>query len=492
MAAQLKKQYQCLVLFCLYFCLCVESLRPGFPYRKHHHAREADNTGYNYKTAYFEQKIDHFGFANDDTYKQRYLVADQYWDKNGGPIFFYTGNEGDIAWFCNNTGFMWELAPKLNALLVFAEHRYYGTSLPYGPDAVKDPKKLQYLTSEQALADFAVLIQELKANVPGAQTSKVIAFGGSYGGMLAAWLRIKYPNVVYGSLAASAPIWSFIGQIPCDAQLQVVTNSFKRESLTCVKNIRKSWGIINTMGATDSGRARLSTTFDLCALLNSTADTEALKSWLVEIMFNLAMVDYPYPASFLEPLPGWPIKAVCAPLSTEVVDEVALIEALSKAVKVYYNYTGQAKCLNVNENAVGSLGDELWGYQACTEMVMPSCSNGVTDMFEPAPYNFSQISDQCYKQFKVRPRKSWVITQYLGKSLSAASNIIFSNGLLDPWSSGGVLKSISPSLTAFVIPNGAHHVDLRSSNPGDTPDITKTRLAEEYIIHKKWIEGDNL
>ena len=48
-------------------------------------------------------KIDHFSFISDDTFKMRYLVSQQFWDKNGGPIFFYTGNEGDITWFCENT-----------------------------------------------------------------------------------------------------------------------------------------------------------------------------------------------------------------------------------------------------------------------------------------------------------------------------------------------------------------------------------------------------
>lgn len=57
---------------------------------------------------------------------------------------------------------------------------------------------MNYLTSEQALADYAVLIRHIKSSIPGSSLSKVIAFGGSYGGMLAAWFRMKYPNVVQG------------------------------------------------------------------------------------------------------------------------------------------------------------------------------------------------------------------------------------------------------------------------------------------------------
>lgn len=48
-------------------------------------------------------QIDHFGFLEDGTFKQRYLLSDKYWQQPGGPILFYTGNEGDITWFCNNT-----------------------------------------------------------------------------------------------------------------------------------------------------------------------------------------------------------------------------------------------------------------------------------------------------------------------------------------------------------------------------------------------------
>jgi hypothetical protein len=51
---------------------------------------------YAWETAWFTQRLDHYNFANAQTFQQRYLINDTYWQRPSatqpaGPIFFYTG-----------------------------------------------------------------------------------------------------------------------------------------------------------------------------------------------------------------------------------------------------------------------------------------------------------------------------------------------------------------------------------------------------------------
>lgn len=382
---------------------------------------------------------------------------------------------------------MWDVAEELKAMLVFAEHRYYGESLPFGPMSFKDSKHLNFLTSEQALADFAELIKYLRQSIPGIKNQPIIALGGSYGGMLAAWFRMKYPHMVVGALAASAPIWHFENMVPCGVFLNIVTKDFKKSGSNCSESIHMSWNAINRLRNTSTGLNWLSATFHLCSPLKDSNDVEHLKDWLSETWINLAMANYPYESNFLQPLPAWPVKEVCKNLKNSNINDKQLLKNLYQALNVYYNYSGQAKCMNLSETTTSSLGSQGWSYQACTEMVMPFCSNGVDDMFEPHTWNLKAFSDACFKQWHVRPRPSWIPTLYGGKNISSHTNIIFSNGELDPWIGGGVTKDITNTLVAVVIPEGAHHLDLRAKNPFDPVSVLLARSLEVKYM-KRWIQ----
>lgn len=63
----------------------------------------------------------------------------------------------------------------------------------------------------------------------------------------------------------------------------------------------------------------------------------------------------------------------------------------------------------------------------------------------------------------------------------------FSNGGLDPWMSGGVTKSLSDTLLAILIPDGAHHLDLRFNNEYDPQSVLLTRELEVKYF-KQWIK----
>lgn len=67
-------------------------------------------------------------------------------------------------------------------------------------------KNLQYLSSQQALADLANFIEAMKVKFNLSDDVKWIAFGGSYPGSLAAWLRLKYPHLIRGAMSASGPL----------------------------------------------------------------------------------------------------------------------------------------------------------------------------------------------------------------------------------------------------------------------------------------------
>lgn len=194
----------------------------------------------------------------------RYLINSRYSTDTSSPILFYPGNEANIELFAQNTGFIWEAASKLSATVIFAEHRYYGESLPFGDESFKSPTHLGHLTSEQALADFADLLDEINPQPkPPLNRRPVIAIGGSYGGRLAAWFRMKYPHIVAGAVASSAPIFQY--KTPCDVFYRIVSSVFEMAYKgSCATNIRHLWVVLNNLINTVDGRQSLENKFKLC------------------------------------------------------------------------------------------------------------------------------------------------------------------------------------------------------------------------------------
>ena len=120
-----------------------------------HYFSSLDSSANNlkYSIKYLEQRLDHFNYVNPRlTFRQRYVISEEHWC-DGCPILLYLGNEADIMLFVNNTGFIWEKAKRLRAMVLFIEHRYYGDSIPFGMLS-KSADRIGYLTTGQVSFTF--------------------------------------------------------------------------------------------------------------------------------------------------------------------------------------------------------------------------------------------------------------------------------------------------------------------------------------------------
>ncbi|KAJ7378631.1 Dipeptidyl peptidase 2 [Desmophyllum pertusum] len=136
--------------------------------------------------------------------------------------------------------------------------------MPFGSSSF-DLDKVGYLIVEQALADYAVLVTELKIQFKATQ-SKVVAFGGSYGGILSAYMRFKYPNVIDAALAASAPIYmlTFKGS-QREFFFFAVTEDFLNADPDCPGYVVTAFEMLEMLKNQGSkGLAELSRLFKLC------------------------------------------------------------------------------------------------------------------------------------------------------------------------------------------------------------------------------------
>jgi thymus-specific serine protease len=161
----------------------------------------------------FDQKVDHYDTSLVDTYKQAYYVDDRHY-KNGGPIFLELTGEWSLSTAGIDNSLENALALRHGGLHVALEHRFYGPDYSSRSLPTKDYSKesLKLLTADQALADAANFIRNVKIVVNGTvvdtKNTKWIVTGGSYAANLAAWMRLKYPDIVYGAHSSSGPYYA--------------------------------------------------------------------------------------------------------------------------------------------------------------------------------------------------------------------------------------------------------------------------------------------
>ena len=160
------------------------------------------------------------------------------------------------------------------------EHRFYGESKPT-EDMSRE--NMKYLSSRQGLEDAGRFISEISNNVNYNLTTW-ITFGGSYPGSLSAWMRLKFPHLVTGSVSSSGPLFA---KLDYWEYLQVVADALDTTGPGCNVALTQALTTIEMKVEMEDTWQDLSNKFKLCSTLDG-FNTMDVRSFMELLIDNLA------------------------------------------------------------------------------------------------------------------------------------------------------------------------------------------------------------
>ncbi|KAI9291178.1 peptidase S28 [Neoconidiobolus thromboides FSU 785] len=421
---------------------------------------------------WFNQTLTHDGGKDSKVYwKQRYFVNDQFY-KPGGPAFLFIGGEGELNGGWTQYSLIAKAAEKYNGVVYALEHRFYGVSYPK-PDLTLG--SLKYLTSELAIDDLAYFAKNIKlpqSKRLSYQTEKTkwILAGGSYPGNLAAWTRLKHPEVFHGAIASSAPVEAKEDFFEYDQQVQrsLAENGGKQ----CANYYVENFKAINKV-----------------LLKGTTQEKKALKDKfscgdVADDAFGLALIYVSGTVQYNNNNRPGNVEEYCKTLklngtSTEKLNDFARDFKSRLSIYQCKDFVDYSYYKNTNKPSPTEAYRQ-WLYQSCTEFgywqVAPHEGfDSARSQLLTVPY-FRNLS--CEFIFgpngPKRPNIDETNRKYQGKNIKV-DNVLFVNGDLDPWMPLSITKSTKSSMPSIVIKGASHCADLSSFNPTDTKEVTEAK-----------------
>ncbi|XP_018598434.1 thymus-specific serine protease [Scleropages formosus] len=437
------------------------------------------------KEGYVPQPLDHFDSQCIETIPQRFFVNEAFWKRPHGPVFLYIGGESAILETSVLLGHHVQMAEDNGALLVALEHRFYGKSI--SPNGLQI-EKLRFLSSQQALADLVAFHRYIGERYSLTHKNTWISFGGSYPGALSAWFHGKFPHLVYGAVASSAPVKA---KLDFSAYNKVVGESLNNEAVggseKCVNVVWEAFAAVEAalMGGNGTQAAK---DFVCCGPLETFKDQIELVQSLADIIMGI--VQYNKEWDFMS------IAELCSIITnrSEVIEQEA--EAYKRLVKLASIYRERQKqsCLQTSYKRVveelkntsiqtTGVGERQWYYQTCAEF-------GFYQTCEDANCPFSRMltlqsqTELCPLVFGISesslPSHIAFTNRYYGADHPQTRRVLYVNGDIDPWHELSVLPSGSKGVSnrSILINGTAHCADM---NPHRDGDPTALKEAQKEI-----------
>ncbi|KAF3815409.1 hypothetical protein GH733_016791 [Mirounga leonina] len=497
------------------------------------------------KQGWLGQPLDPFNTSDRRSFLQRYWVNDQHWASQHGPVFLHLGGESRLGSGSvmrgkkqggeTQLGSWWGQGGELRLMelqlasppTIYSSQGtlqpwpqpggpwFYGLSIPAGG---LDVAQLGFLSSRHALADVASARLALARLFNVSTSSPWICFGGSYAGSLAAWARLKFPHLIFASVASSAPVRAVLdfseynevsaagggcargpqrGEplIPSPAvPLQVVSRSLTSTAVggspECLAAASAAFAEVERrLRAGPGARAALRAELGACSSLGRTEDQAELLGALQALVGGVVQYD----AQAGVPLS---VRRLCGLLleGRSNGSRSAPYLGLRRAVQVVLHSLGQ-RCLSfsraetvaqlkVTAPHVSSMGERQWLYQTCTEFGFYVTCEDPGCPFSQLPALPSQL-ELCERVFGLSAssiaRAVAQTNSYYGGQTPGATQVLFTNGDTDPWHVLSVTRASGPSESALLIPGASHCMDMAPKRPSDSPSL---RLGRQSIFQQ--------
>ncbi|XP_049917876.1 thymus-specific serine protease [Epinephelus moara] len=442
------------------------------------------------KEGRIHQQLDHFKRKDVSTFPQKFFVNEAHWQRPDGPVFLFIGGEGPIYEFDVLAGHHVDMAEENGALLLALEHRFYGDSI--NPDGLKT-ENLADLSSQQALADLAVFHQYISQSFNLSHRNTWISFGGSYSGSLSAWFRGKFPHLVYGAVASSAPV---MAKLDFSAYSDSVGLSLMNEAVggseKCLAGVREAFAAAEALMSWNA--SRVARDFGCCQIPKDLDDQIELMQNLADII--LGTVQYNEEGVLMS------IDEICAVMTNKSEACEEEVEAYNRLVKLsqIYHSTSEEPCLDIShEKTVKNLMDtsvhsgrraeRQWTYQTCTEFGFYQTCEDATCPFSGMVTLQSQ-TELCPILFGISqhslPGRIAFTNNYYGGDNAHTHRVLFVNGGVDPWRKLSVVQDRTEEgdeAQTIFIKDTAHCADMMSGRVTDRSSLKKARQEiEKHVV----------
>ncbi|KAK5868274.1 hypothetical protein PBY51_009304, partial [Eleginops maclovinus] len=347
------------------------------------------------------------------------------------------------------------------------------------------------------LADLAVFHQYISQSFSLSRRNIWISFGGSYSGALSAWFRGKFPHLVFGAVASSAPVEA---KLDFSAYSNAVGLSLMNEAVggseKCVSAVREAFGAVEALMFRNV--SQVAKDFSCCQIPKDQQDQVELMQSLADIV--MGTVQYNEESVLMS------ISDLCGVMTNQSEAYEEEREAYHRLVQLsqIYRSSSEEPCLDVShEKTVKDLMDTTvqserrtarqWTYQTCTEF-------GFYQTCEDASCPFSGMvtlrsqTEICLELFGITqnslPGHIAFTNTYYGGDDPHTLRVLYVNGGVDPWKELSVVGNRTDGgeeAERVFIKDSAHCADMMRGRATDRRSLKTARQEIERHV-RSWLK----